>query len=51
MPWHIEENNPKCKEGQWAVVKDTTGQVISCHESKNSAEAQITALNIAEANK
>ncbi len=47
MPWHVEQGNPDC-EG-WAVVKDDTGEVVGCHESPDSAEGQLTALNIAEA--
>lgn len=46
MPWHIENDNPEC--GGWAVVKDSSGEVEGCHQTKAAAEAQLTALNIAE---
>jgi uncharacterized protein len=47
MPWHIETDNPECAGG-FAVVKDDDGQVVGCHESEESAQDQLTALNIAE---
>ena len=48
MPWHIETDNPDCAGG-FAVVKDEDGEVVGCHETEASAQDQITALNIAEA--
>ena len=47
MPWHIEDDNPDC--AGYAVVKDDTGEVVGCHETAESADDQLTALNIAEA--
>ena len=47
MPWHIESDNPDCVG--FAVVKDEDGEVVGCHETEASAEDQIVALNIAEA--
>ena len=47
MPWHIEDDSPYC-EG-FAVVKDENGEVEGCHRTKAQAEAQLAALNIAEA--
>jgi HK97 family phage prohead protease len=48
MPWHIETDNPDCAGG-FAVVKDSDGEVVGCHQDEASAQDQITALNIAEA--
>jgi hypothetical protein len=48
MPWHIETDNPDCAGG-FAVVKDDDGSVVGCHDTQQSAEDQLTALNIAEA--
>jgi len=48
MPWHIETDNPDCAGG-FAVVKDDDGEVVGCHQTQASADDQITALNIAEA--
>lgn len=48
MPWHIETENPDCAGG-FAVVKDEDGEVVGCHDTEASAQDQITALNIAEA--
>lgn len=47
MPWHIEDNHPGC-EG-YAVVKDEDGELEGCHRTRTQAEAQLAALNIAEA--
>jgi hypothetical protein len=47
MPWHIETDNPQCAGG-FAVVKDDDGDVVGCHETEQSAQDQLTALNIAE---
>lgn len=48
MPWHIETDNPDCAGG-FAVVKDEDGTLVGCHETEASAQDQITALNISEA--
>jgi hypothetical protein len=46
MPWHIEADNPECSG--YAVVKDSSGEVVGCHRTRTQAEAQLAALNIAE---
>jgi HK97 family phage prohead protease len=48
MPWHIETDNPECAGG-FAVVKDDDGAVVGCHDTEQSAQDQLTALNISEA--
>lgn len=47
MPWHIEDDHPECQG--YAVVKDEDGEVEGCHRTRTQAEAQLAALNIAEA--
>jgi len=44
MPYFITDNS-ECPE--WAVIKDD-GEVIACHDSKQSAIDQMVALSIAE---
>ena len=46
MPWHIDDQNPACSG--YAVVKDDDGQVEGCHRTREAAERQLAALNIAE---
>ena len=46
MPWHIEDDNPACSG--YAVVKDADGEVEGCHRTRDAAERQLAALNIAE---
>jgi hypothetical protein len=49
MPWHIEQNHPGCPSSRpWAVVLDSTGEVVGCHETEASAEAQLAALYASE---
>jgi hypothetical protein len=48
MPYSIETDNPGCRRG-YAVVKDSDREVMGCHATRRAARAQITALNIAEA--
>jgi hypothetical protein len=47
MPWHIESDNPEC-DG-FAVVKDDDATIEGCHTTEEAAQAQIDALNAAEA--
>lgn len=46
MPWHITNERAECSG--WAVVKDATGEIVGCHRTEAHAQAQLTALNIAE---
>lgn len=46
MPYSIVR-----RPNQWCVVKDDDGRVMGCHATLREAEAQLTALNIAEANR
>lgn len=46
MPWSKEQNHSDC-DG-WAVVKDSDGTLVGCHATKQEANDQIAALNIAE---
>jgi uncharacterized protein len=45
MPYYITENNPDCPN--WAVEKEN-GELIGCHDSKESAIDQAVAISIDE---
>lgn len=45
MPYYITDKSPECPE--WAVVKED-GELIACHDSKQSAIDQAVAISIAE---
>ena len=45
MPYFISDSNPDCNG--WAVEK-TNGEVIGCHDTKQSAIDQMVAVSIAE---
>jgi hypothetical protein len=49
MPWSIVEGDERCDAGEFAVVKDEDRELEGCHASREDAEAQIAALNAAEA--
>lgn len=49
MPWHISDKAAGCSG--YAVVKDDTGEVVTCHKTKGDAEAHIKALYASEADK
>lgn len=46
MPYSIKSNHPDCSG--FAVVKDSTNEVMGCHKTKAQAEDQLTAINISE---
>lgn len=48
MPYDIKDSHPKCNAGQVAVVKRSGGELMGCHDSKESAKRQIAALNANE---
>jgi hypothetical protein len=45
MPYFITDQSPECPD--WAVVKDD-GEVLGCHETKDSAIQQMVAISQAE---
>jgi len=49
MPWHISDKAPGCNG--YAVVKDDDGEVVTCHKTKDDAEAHLKALYASEADK
>lgn len=49
MPWHISDKAAGCSG--YAVVKDDTGEVVTCHKTKGDAEAHLKALYASEADK
>lgn len=46
MPYSIVR-----QPNRWCVVKDDDGRVMGCHDTLREAQAQLTALNIAESNR
>jgi hypothetical protein len=45
VPWHVVSNHSSCpKDKPFAVVKNDTGEKVSCHETQSSAEAHVRAL-------
>ena len=50
MPYHIGEKGSYGCSG-YPVVKDGTNEVMGCHDSAAKAQAQISAINISEAEK
>ena len=46
MPYKIIENHPDC--AYFAVIKESDGELMGCHQTKDKAKKQITALNISE---
>ena len=47
MPYHIGERSSHGCSG-YPVVKDSTGEVMGCHDSAKKAGAQLAALHINE---
>ena len=45
MPYYITNNNSECPD--WAVEKDN-GELVACHDSKESAIDQAVAISLAE---
>jgi hypothetical protein len=43
MPYSIVN-----RRNQYCVIKDDDGRVMGCHPTREQAQAQLTALNIAE---
>ena len=50
MPYHIGEKGSYGCSG-YPVVKDGTGEVMGCHDTASAAQAQISAINMSEAEK
>lgn len=48
MPYHVGSNQDCPPSKSYAVIKDADGEVMGCHESKEKANKQLAALNIAE---
>lgn len=48
MPYHKVKDHSECASGQWAVVKDSDGEVMGCHDTEQEANDQIAALNANE---
>lgn len=49
MPWKIVKNAGSCDESKpYAVVKETDGKVVGCHETREGANEQLRALYVNE---
>lgn len=43
MPWDVRKSG--CPESKpYAVVKESTGEVVGCHETRQDAESHMRAL-------
>lgn len=49
MPWSIVEGDERCDAGEFAVVKDDDLELEGCHATREDAQAQVAALEAAEA--
>lgn len=49
VPYHIEREHADCEDSKpYAVVKDSDGEVMGCHETRQEAEDQVAALYASE---
>jgi hypothetical protein len=48
MPWNVVPDHEECAEGQFAVVKEATGEVEGCHDTREAALEQMAALYASE---
>jgi HK97 family phage prohead protease len=48
VPWHVVEDHAECGEGRFGVVKDDDGELVACHDSRQSADDQVAALYASE---
>ena len=44
MPYHLSYGGGTCGSTQWAVIKDSDGTTMGCHDSKSEANDQLAAL-------
>lgn len=47
MPWKIKRDKKNCPEG-YAIVKEDTGEIVACHDNRDSAVRQLRALYASE---
>ena len=49
MPYHVTDLRRDCPSAKpWAVVKDSDGTIMGCHETEEKALRQLAALNANE---
>jgi hypothetical protein len=46
MPWSVTKGGGNCAASKWAVVNKQTGQTMGCHDTQESANRQLAALNV-----
>ena len=44
MPWHVARSDECPASKPWAVITDSSGDVVGCHESQAAAQRQMAAL-------
>lgn len=44
MPYDIVQDHPECESGEWAVVNQGTDELVGCHDTEESAQAQIASI-------
>ena len=48
MPWSVSKSGSCPDSKPWAVIKDSDGSVVACHETEQSAKDQVAALYASE---
>jgi hypothetical protein len=48
VPWHVAKGQGCPASKPWAVVKDSDGSKVACHETKAEATKQVAALYASE---
>lgn len=48
MPWHVIKGGGCPADKPFAVIKDATGETVSCHATEHMAEAAVQALYVSE---
>jgi F like protein len=48
MPYDVIQGGGDCAEGEWAVVKQGTGESVGCHDTEESAHQQVAAIMASE---
>lgn len=52
MPWKLVSNHGSCPDSKpYAVVKESDGKVVGCHDTLKSAKKQLAALYASEKDK
>jgi hypothetical protein len=44
IPWHVDKSNQCPASTPWAVIKDSDGSIVGCHDTEDDANGQLRAL-------